>query len=55
MAKSVKISTKENTAKIVVDGNEVSDVISYELTENQEGARIKLEILIMDSVEAQIG
>lgn len=54
IAKAVQISTKEGTTKIVVDGNELSDVISYELTEDCEGARLKLEILIMDSVEAQI-
>ena len=54
IARTVQISTKEGAARIVVDGNELSDVISYELMENCEGARLKLEILIMDSVEAQI-
>lgn len=55
MAKAVHIRTKENAAKIVVDGNEISDVLSYELFEDSRGARLKLEVAITDSVEAQIG
>lgn len=52
MAKSVKIYTKENTAKIIVDGNEIHDVVSYELSENRDGAFLTLKVAITDTVEA---
>ncbi len=54
MAKKVLISTKENAAKIVVDGNEISDVLSYTLEETSRSATLKLEIAIMSEVEAQL-
>ena len=46
MAKSVKIYIKENTAKIIVDGNEIHDVVSYELSENTDGAFLTLKIAV---------
>lgn len=53
MAKSVSIQTKENAAKVIVDGNEISDVLSYSLTEDSKGAVLELRIAIMDSVSVQ--
>ena len=55
MAKTIFICTKENTAQIIVDGNEISDVLSYELSENTQGARLKLELAVIGAIEAQIG
>ena len=46
MAKSVKIYTKQNIAKIIVDGNEIHDVVSYELSENRDGAFLTLKIAV---------
>ena len=54
MAKSVQITTSENAAKIVVDGNEISDVLEYELKEDQEGTILTLKILVTGSIEARI-
>lgn len=53
MAKSVSIQTKENTAEIIVDGNEISDVLSHSLIEDSKGAVLKLRIAIMDSVSVR--
>ncbi len=54
MAKSVQITTRENAAKIVVDGNEISDVIAYTLEETAKGvAMLKLEIAITGEVEVR--
>lgn len=53
MAKSISIATKENTAKIIVDGNEINDVLAYGLTEDSEGAVLELKIAITDSVSVQ--
>lgn len=53
MAKSVTISTFEKVAEVAIDGNKVSDVISYSLTEDSTGARLLLEVLITGSVEVQ--
>lgn len=46
MAESVHITTRENAAKVVVDGNEISDVLEYELKENGQGAVLTLRILV---------
>ena len=54
MAESVHITTRENAAKVVVDGNEISDVLEYELKEDQECTILTLKILITGSSEAQI-
>lgn len=55
MAKTVHILTKENAAEIIVDGNKISDVISYELKEDpNNGPRLTVEIAIMDEVEARL-
>lgn len=48
MAKTLEIITNENAAKIVVDGNEISDVISYRLSEDGEGTVLELKIAITD-------
>lgn len=53
MAKTIQIITKENVAKIVVDGNEIHDVISYTLQENSKCASLILEIAIIGEIEAQ--
>lgn len=54
MAKSVVISTKENDAKIVVDGNEISDIISYNLFEDRSRRTLTLEIAVTDTIEVQM-
>lgn len=51
MAKSVIIQTQENAAKIIVDGNEISDVLSYTLHEDSSGAKLMLEIAAADAVD----
>lgn len=53
MAKAVQIFTKDNTAEIIVDGNKINDVICYELKEDHNGAKLVLEIAIMDEVEVR--
>jgi len=53
MAKTVSICTEKNAAKIVVDGNEIHDVISYVLEETTEGATLKLTIAIMGEGKAK--
>ena len=54
MAESAQITTNKNAAKIVVDGNEISDVLEYELKEDQEGTILTLKILVTGSIEARI-
>lgn len=54
MAETVSIKTEENAVHIIVDGNEINDVLSYVLTENQDGARLTIEIFITGKVEALI-
>lgn len=54
MARTISISAKDNAAKIIVDGNEISDVISYVLEETPKGATLKLEIAIMGEIEVQM-
>ena len=54
LAKSVVISTKENAAKIVVDGNEISDIISYNLFEDRSRRALTLEIAVTDTIEVQM-
>lgn len=53
MAKSISITTKENTAETIVDGNKISDVLSYGLTEDSQGAVLELKVAITDSVSVQ--
>lgn len=53
MAKSVIIRTQGNAAKIIVDGNEIGDVLSYVLREDYDNARLTLEIAITDAVEVR--
>ena len=55
MAKSVIIQTRENAAKIIVDGVEINDVLSYTLHGDNNGARLTLEIAITDAAEANSG
>lgn len=54
MAKSVSIETRENAVKIIVDGNEINDVLSYVLSEDESGAVLTLRISITEEVEAWI-
>lgn len=53
MAKTVSIATRENAAKIVVDGNEISDVLSYKLEEGPRSATLTLEIAVTETIEVQ--
>lgn len=52
MAESLKIETKQNTVKIIVDGNEIHDVLSYFLEESNEERTLVLRVAIRGSVEA---
>mgnify|MGYP005798201621 FL=1 len=54
MAESVQITTRENAAKIVVDGNEISDVLEYELKENCQGAVLTLRVLVKGDINANL-
>ncbi len=54
MAESVQITTRENAAKVVVDGNEISDVLEYELKENGQGAVLTLRILVKGDINANL-
>lgn len=54
MAKTLSITTEENAAKIIVDGNEISDVVSYELSENYGGAFLTVKIVVTGAIEVQI-
>ena len=54
MAESIHITTRENAAKVVVDGNEISDVLEYELKENGQGAVLTLRICVRGTIEARI-
>ena len=51
MAKSVLITTKENGTQIIIDGNKINDVISYELRENWDERTLSLEIAIRGEIE----
>ena len=54
MAKHVQISKKDNATKIVVDGSEISGVLSFQLIERvDEIAVLKLEIAIIEEIEVQ--
>lgn len=50
MAKTLEIITKENATKIVVDGNEISDVIECNLCKNNEGTILEIKIAITGDV-----
>ena len=54
MAEWVQITTRENAAKVVVDGNEISDILEYELKENGQGAVLTLRIYVKGTIEARI-
>ena len=51
MAESVVINVNDNTANIVIDGNEIHGVTGYQLEEDERGAFLTLRIAITDSVE----
>ena len=51
MAENVTIQTSNNTANIVIDGNEIHGVTGYQLEEDERGAFLTLRIAITDSVE----
>lgn len=54
MSKAVQIYSKDDAVKIILDGNEIHDVISYALSENQyEVPILTLKIAIMGEVEAR--
>lgn len=54
MAQVVSIKTEENAAKIIVDGNEISDVLSYRLEEDSNNATLTLKIAVKGEIVAQI-
>lgn len=54
MAQTVLISTQQNAAKIIVDGNEINDVLEYHLEEGSGIASLTLKIAITGKIEAQI-
>lgn len=51
MARSIEISTKENIVKIIIDGNEIHDVVSYKLSEDKDGAFLTLTVALTNAVE----
>lgn len=53
MAKKLLIETGENAAKIVVDGNELADVLSYSLKEDYE-AGVVLTVSIQIIADAKV-
>ncbi|MEG1880393.1 MAG: hypothetical protein RR145_03645 [Oscillospiraceae bacterium] len=53
MAKSLYIGSNSNGCKIVVDGNEITDIMSYILEENATGATLTLVLSITDKIEVQ--
>lgn len=55
MAKSLQIIAEENATHVIVDGNEISDVVEYQLTEDHEAAYLTLKIFISGSVEVNMG
>lgn len=54
MAEKVVIQKKDNVTEIFLDGSEISNVISYELSEDCSGAKIKLEVYITGEIEVQL-
>lgn len=54
MAESVQITTSKNAAKIVVDGNEISDVLEYELKEDYEGTVLALRVLVKSNINVNL-
>mgnify|MGYP003313369310 CR=1 FL=1 len=55
MAKNLLIQKKDNITKIFLDGNEIRNVISYELSERADQMpSIKLEVCITDEIEVQL-
>lgn len=52
MAQSVHIFKENDTTKITVDGNEIQDVISYELSEDVDSlATLTLKIAVLGNGE----
>ena len=54
MAESVQITTSENAAKLVVDGNEISDVLEYELKEDCKGTVLALRVLVKSNINVNL-
>ena len=55
MAQPLKIIAEGNATHIIVDGNEISDVVEYELMEDHKGAYLTLKIFISRPIEVQMG
>ena len=55
MAKSLQIIAEENAPHVIVDGNEISDVVEYQLTEDHKAAYLTLKIFISRPIEVQMG
>lgn len=53
MAQSLKIIAKENATHIIVDGNEISDVVEYQLMEDHKAVYLTLKIFISRPMEVR--
>ena len=54
MAQSLKIVAEENATHVIVDGNEINDVVAYQLTEDHKAAYLTLKIFISGSMEVNL-
>ena len=55
MAERLLIKKKDNITKIFLDGAEIRNVISYELSESAgKMPAIKLEVCVTDEIEVQL-
>lgn len=54
MAQTASIKSKENAVEIIVDGNEIHDVIGYQLEEGPDIATLTLKIVVIGKIEARI-
>lgn len=55
MAQSVQVHMKDATTKIVIDGNEVHDVVSYLVSGSVDDVpKLKIEIAIHNDLEVQL-
>ena len=55
MAQSLKIVAKGNATHLIIDGNEIDDVVEYQLTEDHQAAYLTLKVFISRPIEVQLG
>lgn len=53
MAQTVQITKENDITKIVVDGNEITDVVSYEMKEQAGAPAILYLSFLVNAVEVQ--